>query len=366
MGREAADEVVAGEEAFHGPQVVHDGELALVAAHQEIRGVGEGREDGQGAEVGHHHVTHDEPSPRHPGRHRRRFAARPQEDEEGDEHQQELAAGDRVKAHRERERLADRGGNARRPREAEAGRQHGAQHAAAVHGEGGDQIEEQEEDVDPVQLLEEAAGQPVQAGHQRRGTAGGGEPGIQRHGDDQRDERPGERDQQLLPRLVRHALEPRHAPDGEQDDVGRAHAETARHRNVPELVEQHAAEDAQQHEGGRGAALQPEEAEQEQEGDVDLHVGTGNPEEAQRPGHGTSLEQGECNAGPGDPGPACAPAPAGSAERAQTEHRGERPPRLREPGRLRNLLQRGHGVGGGHGRHRPLEDELRLHRRELE
>ena len=64
----------------------------------------------------------------------------------------------------------------------------------------------------------------------------------QRTGDDQAHRRPGERDQQLLPRLLREALETSHPADGEQNDVGRSDPEAAGHQNVPELVKHDATE----------------------------------------------------------------------------------------------------------------------------
>ena len=58
-----------------------------------------------------------------------------------------------------------------------------------------------------------------------------------------RDGRSRERDQELLPRLLRNALQSRHAADRQQNDVRRAHAESPGHRDVPELVEDDAEEE---------------------------------------------------------------------------------------------------------------------------
>ena len=58
-------------------------------------------------------------------------------------------------------------------------------------------------------------------------------------------QRPGDRDDQFLRRLFRNALQPRHAADRQQRDVGRLDAVAPRREDVAELVQQHA--DEQQH-----------------------------------------------------------------------------------------------------------------------
>ena len=59
-------------------------------------------------------------------------------------------------------------------------------------------------------------------------------------------QRTGERNDQFLPRIVRHPLQPRHAANGQERNVRRANAEAARGQRVAELVQQHAAEKRQQ------------------------------------------------------------------------------------------------------------------------
>ena len=56
-------------------------------------------------------------------------------------------------------------------------------------------------------------------------------------------------DDQLLPRLVGHALKAGHAADGQQRDVRRGNAEDARGQCVTEFVQQHACKerDNEQH-----------------------------------------------------------------------------------------------------------------------
>ena len=67
-------------------------------------------------------------------------------------------------------------------------------------------------------------------------------PSDQHQHDRDRDvhQRPGDGDQEFLPRLFRDALELRHAADRQQRHVGRRDAEGARGEDVAELVQQHA------------------------------------------------------------------------------------------------------------------------------
>ena len=77
----------------------------------------------------------------------------------------------------------------------------------------------------------------------------------QADGDRDVDQRAGDRDQEFLARLLRDALEPRHAADRQQRHVGRRDAEGARREDVAELVRQHAGEQQQQED--RGSATPP-------------------------------------------------------------------------------------------------------------
>ena len=69
----------------------------------------------------------------------------------------------------------------------------------------------------------------------------------QQYGDGDVDQRAGDGDEEFLARLLRDALELRHAADRQQRHIGRRHAESARGEDVAELVQQHA-EEQQHHE----------------------------------------------------------------------------------------------------------------------
>ena len=92
--------------------------------------------------------------------------------------------------------------------------------------------------------------------------AAGGMTGYECRQEQHQDDRDGhgrarERDQQLLAGRLGNPLEPRHAADGQQDHVRRAHPEAPRHRDVPELVEQDAEEEGDEEQRvahGRGRA----------------------------------------------------------------------------------------------------------------
>jgi hypothetical protein len=115
----------------------------------------------------------------------------------------------------------------------------------------------------------------------------------QHDGDHHVHQRSGDGDQELLPRLLRDALEPSHAADRQQHHVGRRHAERARGEDMAELVRHHAGEQ-QQHEGerlpgrfrpARDPARHEDPAQEQNEGDVHENRRSGDPADIERPGH---------------------------------------------------------------------------------
>ena len=101
-------------------------------------------------------------------------------------------------------------------------------------------------------------------------------------------------DDELLPRLIGHALKTRHATDGQQRNVRRGDAEGARSQRVAELVQQYAPEqrDNEQHArdgSGRAADVIIRESnpcQEEKEGEMDTNFGSGNPCNFNGPAHG--------------------------------------------------------------------------------
>ncbi len=139
-------------------------------------------------------------------------------------------------ANKQRESFAESRGDLRRVLEARAHGQRRAQHAAAVHRERRQQVEDREYDVHPHHLRQE---QPDAVRLRRRGERN--PPQEQRqveHGDDRhRDGRTGDGDQQFLARTRRHPLQPGDAADRQERDALRLHAEARGHERVTELVQ---------------------------------------------------------------------------------------------------------------------------------
>src|SRR5207244_801142 len=75
---------------------------------------------------------------------------------------------------------------------------------------------------------------------------------------------PSQRDPELLARL-RWALRTRHAADREHHDFHRPYAETARHRRMSQLMQQHRSEKRQNVNRGAGAGLLFANSDEEQE-----------------------------------------------------------------------------------------------------
>ena len=132
-----------------------------------------------------------------------------------------------------------------------------SKHAATIHRKCRNQVEEQEIHVDVHQQREEGPGRieitqscvvPAQAND-----------GVEDHRDCCGHCRARQGNQELLLRLIRDALEASNTADGKQDDIGSAHAESARHGDVPELVKEDASEDCKEPErrGERAGWFRP-------------------------------------------------------------------------------------------------------------
>jgi hypothetical protein len=226
--------------------------------------------------------------------HHARFRRRAHPHEKRDEHEKRIAE-EPDEAEEQRHPLPDPGRDVRGPHVVHAHREHRAQHAAAVHGEGRDEVERGEAHVDPQQLHQEVAADPphLGPGRERRGRR---QDRVERCSQHDVDRGTGERDEQFLPRILGHPLEPRHAADGEQRDVARANAVVPRRERVAELVEHDDREQREDEDDARrGVGKAPplekvshaDPREQDEKGGVHVDVDARDPPQLPRPpGHG--------------------------------------------------------------------------------
>src|SRR3989442_1493257 len=111
----------------------------------------------------------------------------------------------------------------------------------ASRGKGGGGVEDPQGDVRQQGPLEERT-----AGRGGRGERAQclrqGEPGVECRGDDHIQGGARQRHPNLLTRIVRYALESRHAPDGQQGDIAGANAVAPGRERVAELVPNDAGE----------------------------------------------------------------------------------------------------------------------------
>ena len=114
-------------------------------------------------------------------------------------------------------------------------------------------------------------------------------------GQDDVDGRAGQGHQQLLPGVVGHPLEPGHPADGQEDDVARADAEAPGGQRVPQLVQDHDAEQRQDEDQATDrlpdiavgqVVLDADPDQQEEEREVDVDVDAGDPANPPGPAHG--------------------------------------------------------------------------------
>ena len=156
-------------------------------------------------------------------------------------------------------------------------------------------------DVDPHELREKGRVDGQDLVHPRRPVRHD-ENEVEHCGEHDGDDGPRNRDQQLLLRLVGHALESSHTADREEDDVLGVDAESARGERVSVLVQHDGREHRQdeQHAGDRRRrpalliAHQGDPRQQEEKGGVDIDVDPRHARELPRPLHGGVPQSSGC------------------------------------------------------------------------
>ncbi len=290
--RQRRDHGVAREHAAQLAAAVDHREFVLRRSEQELRRVADRRLRPERLEAGDHGVA-DAEMPRHvlePDH--LRLRRRGEIDEDGDEDEQRIAPYETGEAEDEGECLADPRGDVRRLPARIPDREHGAEHPSAVHRKGRNEIEEDEEDVhrgEPDEEAETRIVEPLQRGEVEMRVQNE----DQDRGDDDVHRRPGERDQDFLTRVLRHALEPREPADRQKRDVRRADAVAPRRQRMAELVRDHAGEERQDEEDAIDRRLRPaflvigdrDPGEEQKEGDVNADLGAEKPADRKGPGH---------------------------------------------------------------------------------
>jgi hypothetical protein len=234
-----------------GPRRIENLDLAHAGAAPGIT------EEARGAELGAAHEPQDH----------------------GEERQVDLAGGDAVDPEDDGEAARHLDRDVGRLDEREAPGQERPQHPAAVHGHRRDQVEGAEQGVDPADQVEE-----------RR--AGGGVEHPAEAGQGEGDRRPGDRDEDLVPRAPRLIGHLGGAAEEVELDAGDPNPEAAGDQGVAELVEQHRGEGEKDHEhAGQTAHPQEDGAEHEQEGQVDLDRKPEQATEAKRLEHGDKVRR---------------------------------------------------------------------------
>jgi hypothetical protein len=167
-----------------------------------------------------------------------------------------------------------------------------AEHTAAVHGEGGDKIEDDEEDIGDGKLVHHRYRRVLDAReilHVELRAEGKHENG----GDHDIDGRSGDGNDELFAGLVGHALQARNASEGPQGHVSRVYAIMLGREDMAELVEHH----AKKQERNEGYALprrfraallvkgEPDPGQEKQEGHVNTYRRSGNPSDGNGPRH---------------------------------------------------------------------------------
>ncbi len=199
----------------------------------------------------------------------------------------------RPRNRRQRRALPDPRRDLRRPGMADDHGEERSENASSVHGKGGDEVEENEHDIHHRQFRQERSRRvgeirglpPVEAQADRD---------EEPRRDDHVHERPGERDDQFLMGLVRHALHAGDPSDGQQGDVRRLDAEGLRGDGVAELVQEDARKEQEDEadplHGGLFPSGQviadPDEGEQQEEGQMDPDFDAGDGGDTDGPAHG--------------------------------------------------------------------------------
>ena len=211
----------------------------------------------------------------------KRFLLRAEKDEDGNE-QQHRIPDQSENTEKDRHDLSHARRDARGAGVFHLRGKQSSQHAAAVHGESGQKVENNENNIDGQKLGQNApllAVDGEQVGPLEETT----EHNVETRGDDYVDGRTGQRDNEFLHRFFRDALETGHAADGEQRDVMRADAVGSGGQGVTEFVENDADEEkndeGQPDRHGARPAVRvvgvAEPGEQKQERGVHTHVDAG-------------------------------------------------------------------------------------------
>lgn len=172
--------------------------------------------------------------------HHRGFLLCTDKDKERDEDQHGVAEQTENPEHNS-QHLADPGGNAGRVAIGHGHDQQGSQDAAAIHGEGGDQIKEDEADVDGSKFREQFAsgrGDILDIFHASLTS----EHQDQKPRNNDVDQGAGDRHDQFFGRSLRDSLKPGDAPNWQQCDVGGGNTKSSRRQDMTKLMKQNARE----------------------------------------------------------------------------------------------------------------------------
>ncbi len=163
-----AQQRVAAEQADH-LVAVHDGKILLRRGQQEIGGVANGAAMRERAKFGHHGGADRDALRERPAARCRAFVGRAQIDEERDEGEHGHI-DESVESHADGQHAAGPGSDARGLVLGFQARENGAQHAAAVHGERGEQIESGQDEIAQCDAIEQIVGRGLRQGEQIEGS----------------------------------------------------------------------------------------------------------------------------------------------------------------------------------------------------
>jgi hypothetical protein len=247
-------------------------------------------------EIGDHRATHRlvaEPGVQFRGT-RLGSGADPDEDRDQDE---DRIAHEAEEAEADRDGLADRGGDPGGTDPVHAHRQQRAQHAAPVHREGRDHVEDRENQIGRQHVREEATPNDVEV-EERPGPPCDLDQQEERRRDGDVHGRAGEGHDHLLPRILGHRFEHCEAADRQERDVLRPDAVPPGGQRVAEFVQDDADEKRQDEQDAAdhpcdGPGFRPEDQteidNEEQERGMDIDVDASEGSEPCRPFHGCAL-----------------------------------------------------------------------------
>ena len=245
------------EHALHAAMNVQHGKILLRAREQKLNTISQCSVGWQGMEISEHGITHPQVSRGLLLGDTGSLLARGHKNEKTDEQQHGLkrVVQQHVDGHHHGDALPDR---SRPPCGGAVLHEHGeygAQHPPPVHGKRRNQVEDHHDDID-------------------QGAADGHD--------------------QLLRRLARHSLQPRHAANGQQRDVRCANAVASCGQHMAKLMQHHARKHGGDKQGGLhccGNALSAEKTlaghkqQQQQKGEMHTNFRASEGEEAEGPFH---------------------------------------------------------------------------------